>query len=243
LNAVLKWVGNAAGSGHKIKIMSYRFLTHKHLSKLPPLCPFCLAVSLWFLKIAVSKYDANYRVKFNIYPFVAHTGFNIEHARYEPIVYLDGNYSTVEARFRKWFYWHRLIIDFREIYNFSIWYKNNTYEFRDNILQLYDRRYISDTPDLYKYYLINNKGRILAFYNDSNPLSLISFEATHFSNNDCLHFCGHLNEGIEPEAQIHFNPMHCHVTLDEFKALHKEIEAYLYSMRDYCKGSEPVYIH
>jgi hypothetical protein len=242
LNVILNWAFQVTGKQHEIKIMSYRFLTNKDFSKLPPLCPLCLATSLWFLKIAVSKYDVIHRIRFNNYPFIEHAGFSVGNAQYEPVAQINDNWYALEERFRRWFYLHRLVIDFREIFNFAIWYKNNISKLRGDYLQLNGKQYLVNTPDTYKYYLVKDDRHILVFYNNSNPLSLIPFDDIHFPNNTCTHFCNHLNRGIWPEAQTHFNPVCCRVTSNEFKDLHKEVEIYLHSMRDYCDGSAPIYI-
>ena len=73
---------------------------------------------------------------------------------------MNGNWYNVRTRFRNWFYLHRLVVDFREIYNFVIWYQNSINKYRDDIRQLYYEQYITDTPDPYKYYLVVNNSHM-----------------------------------------------------------------------------------
>lgn len=242
LNTVLKWTAQVVGRRHKVHIMSSRFLTHQDFARLPTLCPYCLAISLWFLKIAVSKYEVGYRIQFNNHPFMEYAGFNFGNTWNEPIVEMNSNWYTLGTRFRKWFYFHRLMVDFREIYHFVIWYQNSIKKYKDDIRQLYYKQYITDTPDPYKYYLADNNNRILVFYNSTSPLSLISLKKKAFAKNACIPFYNQLKKGVEPHTQIYFDPAGDHVTFSEFTVLHKKIEPYLYSMQSYCRGSEPIHI-
>ncbi len=200
MNRILVWISQHTPPDHQIRIDSCRYLELKSIVDGPCICPYCMALSLWFFNMATKKYGFRSEDEINFYPFVRDSRINEFYQPCEPFVY-DRNtihYFTLDQAFCTWFYQRGLIISFLDILRFTFYLRDKaTGELRDIRSQHTRTPLLSSYPNCefsdQDFYTKVADGKFLFFYENDDPLQ--KFEPPNFDQLDIQ--CGNYHDYLE----------------------------------------------
>lgn len=226
---ILAWTARQ-GHRHPVRITSYRYRQTYQFVDAPDFCPYCLALSLWFLHTARQRYGLAYAPRSAEYPFFEHGDFRGFYDFAEPRLYVEiGAPYRLDGRFNGWFYRKSLEISYAELIHASFdWLRRVQHYRRGGRPRHYRSRprplYL-DRAHLYSAVITN--GDLAFYYETEHPLEHYRPDDLNHPSDECEVSHRHDLDGVDPDLRLLDALEPEAFTYERFLELHNHLRAYL----------------
>jgi len=119
LENIAKCIKASTPHSHKLEIYDFALISENNLKDSMPLCPYCVAFSLWYYRITGSPYKYTNKTK-NPFSYLIEKDSTYKYFRPEPrdSYRYKNKYYTTSLRFQKWLYQRDLQSCFIKIFNY-----------------------------------------------------------------------------------------------------------------------------
>ncbi|MBT3015965.1 MAG: hypothetical protein N0C84_22850 [Candidatus Thiodiazotropha taylori] len=243
ITMILSWIANHTGNEHLVHISSYRNINLKNIVDGPTICPYCMAVSLWFFHITALRYGRYFINTVDNYPFCNEAGYNLLNVDIPYIRKTFDDYYVLDRNFSTWFYRRGLIVLFIDILKFTI----DLYRYRIPYLRKI-RQYHHYTPLTYSYDRQSCSDREFYseiihdvyhfFYKSEHPLNHLDLPINDFSKTRCRKYHKYLNYHISHMDRFNYTLNVKDFCYDSFIELQETFKKYMtHSLYIYSRGS------
>jgi len=167
---IIEWIHLNASENHRIHLEHYHYLDMYALRKLPCLCPYCIALSIWFFYIAWRQYDPFYCRRSMNYEFLFQSGYLGFYPAGEPILTVEKDKFVMDKNFTGWFYRRGLEILFLDILQYMFNLSNRLEKYKKGNRDYYNPKNRPPILDRYCSYDLSNDN-FNFYYENEHPLN------------------------------------------------------------------------
>lgn len=120
INRCLSWIDHYAGPSHVVRIRCYRHFSFHDFAEAGGVCPYCLALSLWFYAVNIDRYGDYYQTRAYDFPFLEEMQANLHYLVGLPLIRWQGQDYIPSQAFDEWFYHYSLELFFVRCYQVAL---------------------------------------------------------------------------------------------------------------------------
>lgn len=215
MRRIIEWIKIHTVKSHRVHIHNYSGMDYQNLDDAPDVCPYCLAISMWFMQSAGHIYDELMTKRITNFRFCKDMGYYERCAARRPNSWTTGlgEYAyfrhssslnsivqfNTERSFSDWYYEHGLKVVFNKYFRFCVelfdsqaGHKGQEYDlvFPANTYDLN-----SDDDDQKCFHEIRN-GELYFYYTDEEPLDRLAPIKIPRLHNTCRQFDRYISERL-----------------------------------------------
>lgn len=199
MKRIIRWICSRTAGKHKLHLYDYSTISLRWMTQEPLPCPYCLALSIWFLYMMKSLYAPLSNCQRPLKSFLTESNYKYFYPVGEPCILIKNNgFVYSDKRFSGWYYRRCLEIAFIDIMSYvdDLLYRLKRIKYEPKLMTPYSGRgtrviklyrpYLPQKYDKYALNIFNDK--MVFFYKYENPLEDYVPEKIGRVTNQCKAF-------------------------------------------------------